>query len=240
MKPFWRYYGGKYMAAPKYPAPLFGTIIEPFAGAAGYSMRYPDRQVILVDKYPVVCEVWRYLIGATPAEILSIPCVDHVDDLPGRVPQGGRWLVGFCLSDATTSPRKSLSAGRKARAHLNRIDAGWTERMRERVASQVDKIKHWRIIEGDWYQAPARRATWYVDPPYNNAAGSHYVHGPGAIDFDRLGKHCREVMPGQVIACENDGATWLPFRPFATFKTGIAGNGATAGSKEVIWTRGCE
>lgn len=39
LKPFWRYYGGKYRAAPRYPVPLHRTIVEPFAGAAGYSLR---------------------------------------------------------------------------------------------------------------------------------------------------------------------------------------------------------
>ena len=37
--PFWAYYGGKWRSAPRYPAPVHGRIIEPFAGAAGYAMR---------------------------------------------------------------------------------------------------------------------------------------------------------------------------------------------------------
>jgi hypothetical protein len=32
LRPFWRYYGGKWRAAPRYPAPRYDTIIEPFAG----------------------------------------------------------------------------------------------------------------------------------------------------------------------------------------------------------------
>jgi hypothetical protein len=31
-----------------------------------------------------------------------------------------------------------------------------------------------------------------------------------------------------------EGATWLPFEPFATLKAGVNGDG----SKEVVWTRG--
>jgi hypothetical protein len=31
--PFWRYYGGKYRAAPLYPAPRHKTIVEPLAMA---------------------------------------------------------------------------------------------------------------------------------------------------------------------------------------------------------------
>jgi len=49
--PFFGYYGGKFRAAPHYPAPLHKTIIEPFAGSAGYAMRHYERQVILIEKY---------------------------------------------------------------------------------------------------------------------------------------------------------------------------------------------
>ena len=49
LRPFWAYYGGKWRAAPRYPRPMHDTIIEPFAGAAGYSLRYPDRNVVLVE-----------------------------------------------------------------------------------------------------------------------------------------------------------------------------------------------
>ena len=84
--PFWCYYGGKFRAAPRYPKPAYGTIIEPFAGAAGYALRYPDLEVILVERYAVVAEMWRYLIGTTPEDVRRIPTVEHVDDLPGWVP----------------------------------------------------------------------------------------------------------------------------------------------------------
>lgn len=89
MQPFWNYYGGKFRAAPRYPAPQFSTIVEPFAGAAGYSLRYHDRDVILVEKYPVVAEMWRYLIAVSPDEVRRIPEVEHVRELPDWVlPQG--------------------------------------------------------------------------------------------------------------------------------------------------------
>jgi hypothetical protein len=91
LKPFWRYYGGKWRAALTYPPPQHATIIEPFAGAAGYSLRYPDREVILVERYAVVAEIWRYLIRVPAREVLAIPEVDDVADLPGWVPEAARW-----------------------------------------------------------------------------------------------------------------------------------------------------
>lgn len=229
LKPFWRYYGGKWRAAPRYPKPVHSTIIEPFAGAAGYALRYPEHDVVLVEKYPVIAELWRYLIAVPSEEIRRIPLVEHVDDLPAWVPPGGRSLVGFAMNAATVAPCKRLSAGRKKLRAMGRLSEGWSDPMRERVASQVPFIRHWRVIEGDYTNAPDVEATWFVDPPYNNKAGSYYVHHN--LDYPRLGGWCQQ-RKGQVIVCENEGADWLPFRTFATFKPGLNGKG----SREVIWT----
>lgn len=228
LKPFWAYYGGKWRAAPRYPKPLHDTIIEPFAGAAGYSMRYADRNIILVEKYAVIAEMWRYLVAVTPEEIRRIPLVDSVHDLPAWVPEGGRALVGFRMNNASANPCVTMSSGlRKLRSDGVTI-AGWSYAVRERCAIQVAHIKHWRVIEGDYTSAPRQRATWFIDPPYDNEAGSHYKHT--GVDYAALAAWCRTRL-GQVIVCENEGATWLPFQPFATLKAGVNGNG----SKEVVW-----
>lgn len=232
LRPFIRYYGGKWRAAPRYPTPMHRTIVEPFAGAAGYSMRYPDHYVVLVERYAVIAEMWRYLIAVPASEVRRIPCVDAVDDLPAWVPAGGRAIVGFAMNDATTAPCKVLSAGRKTMRAAGSHLEGWTEAKRERVASQVERIRHWQIIEGDYTEAPDIKATWFVDPPYNNRAGSYYVHS--ALDYASLGAWCR-ARRGQTLVCENDGATWLPFEPFATFQRNPM-SGADGGSKEVLWS----
>jgi hypothetical protein len=229
LKPFWQYYGGKWRAAPRYPKPRHGTIIEPFAGAAGYSLRYPDRQIILVEKYPVIAEIWRYLIGASAQEIRAIPEVDHVDDLPSCVPQGARWLIGFTLGMASLTPRNRISAGVLRHRAAGRKVVGWSSAMRERVASQLEAIRHWRVIEGDYTAAPDICATWYVDPPYQTA-GKYYKHPSTVIDFAALGAWCR-TMRGQRIVCENVGAEWLPFRALYKVKTAL-----TSGCNvEAIW-----
>lgn len=232
MKPFLGYYGGKYRAAPRYPKPLFGRIIEPFAGSAGYAMRYPDLEIILVEKYPVIAEMWRWLISVKSSEVRRIPLVTSTDDLPSWVPVGARSLVGFCMNAATTAPRKTLSSGEVLLIKMGRKFRGWSEGRRGRVAAQVDRIRHWKIIEGDYDLAPDVKATWFVDPPYNNAVGRHYIHGPRDLDYEKLGQWCKR-RDGQVLVCENEGADWLPFEPFATFKPGVNGNG----SKEVLWQK---
>ena len=85
LRPFFGFYGGKWRDALKhYPAPSHATIVEPFAGSAGYSVRYANRRVVLCELDPVIAGVWRYLIRVKPAEILAIPDLDpdgSIDDL---------------------------------------------------------------------------------------------------------------------------------------------------------------
>ena len=234
LQPFWRYYGGKNRAAKLYPAPEHDTIIEPFAGAAGYSCRYHWKKVILVDRSPIIAGVWRYLIKASAEEVLAIPDIPaggSVDDLPAWVPQEARWLAGFWCSTGTTRPSKRPS--RWALKHANSANwSGWGQRARERCARQAAKVSHWQVIQGEYQDAPSIEATWHIDPPYNNKAGSYYPHQPRCFDELAAWCHARE---GLVMVCENKGARWLPFRELATIK---ANEGKTGGktSAEVIWT----
>jgi hypothetical protein len=232
LHPFWCYYGGKWRLAPSYPAPRYRTIVESFAGAAGYSLRYPARDVVLVERYHVVAEVWRFLTSATASEVLRIPCVETVDDLPTWVCQGARWLVGFCLNSGTASPRRVLSSGNRQVQAMGRKLAGWTPERRAMVATQLDAIAHWRIIEGDYTDAPDIEATHFIDTPYEGKAGDHYVHGSSALDYPAIGRWAQDRR-GQVIACEAVGAAWLPFIPH---RDGKAGHGRTV-SREAVWLR---
>ncbi len=97
-RPFFGFYGGKWRDTPKhYPPPVHETIVEPFAGSAGYSLRYFDRRVVLCEIDPVIAGIWTFLTRASAAEIRSIPDLDPdqtVDDLarlgrcPGWLPVG--------------------------------------------------------------------------------------------------------------------------------------------------------
>jgi len=228
LRPFWRYYGGKWRNAPHYPDPRHDTIVEPFAGAAGYSLRWHRRQVILIDKSPVIAGIWRYLLAVSAAEIRAIPDIPEggtVEDLP--VPQEARWLAGFWCNNGAAAPRKRESVWAKASA-----SNGWGPRQRDRIASQLAAIRHWQIIEGDYHDAPDIEATWLVDPPYQSKAGSYYTEQPGS--FDDLGAWCK-ARRGYVIACEQEGAAWLPFKALGEFSAAPSqGEGRT--SAEVIWT----
>ena len=69
----WGYYGSKSKIVNYYPKPIYDTIIEPFAGTAQYSLKYFDKDVILVDKYDVIVRLWKWLQQCSPKDILSLP-----------------------------------------------------------------------------------------------------------------------------------------------------------------------
>jgi site-specific DNA-adenine methylase len=231
LRPFFGYYGGKWRdAAALYPAPTSRTIVEPFAGSAGYSLRHADREIILCDIDPIIAGLWRYLISVTQQEIMSLPDVrdgQTVDDL--NLCQEARWLIGFWLNRAATRPRKSPSKWMRDRI---RPGSFWGDRVRRTISAQLDSIRHWKIYECSYTDCPGSRpATWFIDPPYIHA-GRHYAFGSANIDYSSLASWCLS-RPGEVIVCENAGAEWLPFKELASVKT----TRANRRSKEVYWWR---
>ncbi|WP_436528643.1 hypothetical protein [Actinoplanes sp. HUAS TT8] len=229
LRPFFGYFGGKWRDAVKnYPEPKYDTIVEPFAGSAGYAMRYPSRKIILCEIDPILAGIWKYLINVDPTEILSIPDIGpdgSVDDL--KVCEEAKWLVGFWLNRGAASPRRSPS--RWMRDGI-RPGSFWGERVKQTIAAQVGAIRHWQVIDGGYSSLPPlHAATWFIDPPYETA-GKNYRFGSEQINYAELAEWCKS-RPGQVIVCENEGATWLPFRSLADVKT----TRANSRSKEVVW-----
>jgi site-specific DNA-adenine methylase len=236
LKPFFTYFGGKWRIAPRYPAPTRDLIVEPFAGSAGYSLRYPDRAVLLCDVFKPIVETWRYLIGASAAEILALPDVEdgqNVDDLD--LPPGARYFIGWWLNKGSAVPCKIPGLWMRQSRSEGETSLFWGRRVRERVAQQVDTIKHWTVLECSYSDLEPADATWFVDPPYQQA-GKHYIHGSKTLDFKHLGSWC-QTRGGQMIVCENAGADWLPFEPFLTAQ-GTGGSGRTGKSVEVIYMQG--
>jgi len=202
------YFGGKFMRALKYPRPECDSIIEPFAGAAGYSVRYYDRNITLIDKSPYICGVWDFLINASSSEIRKLPLMKVGEDVQDLlIPQEAKWLIGFWINQGSSVPKRTMG-GRASNSKFGT----WGEAPRERLAEQVNHIRHWKIIEGDYQEAPSKEATWFIDPPYQ-VQGKQYKNI--ISDYDELAKWCITRM-GQVIVCESHGANWLPFEPITT------------------------
>ena len=238
LQPFFTYFGGKWRVAPQYSEPTRRTLIEPFAGAAGYSLRYPHLRVILVEKDPVVFGVWDYLTKVSSKEVMALPLLNpdgSVDDLD--IPQEAKWLIGFWLNKGSSGPCRIPS--KWMREWLEDPPDGsaawWGEGVRLRIASQLSQIRHWEIIHGSYEEAPDIEATWFIDPPYQKA-GAHYKQPSKNIDYQALGAWCQS-REGQVIVCENEGADWLPFQPWKTIKA-TPGAYRSAESVEVVWTKG--
>lgn len=221
LQPFFSYFGGKYRLAPKYPAPVHDTIVEPFAGSAGYALRYHHRRVVIVEKDPTIASIWRWLISASARDVMSLP------EEPDLAQHGARALIELNRNQGARCVGHSRL--RHRRGFAVEESGAWCRNVRARIASQVERIRHWQIIEGDYTAAPDVEATWFVDPPYINVATT-YTQGRDAIDFPALGQWCRS-RKGQVMVCEAEGASWLPFRPFQSARNMQAGI-----SREVIWT----
>ncbi len=220
---FFSYFGGKFMRSPHYPAPVYDTVVEPFAGAAGYSVRHQlGRRAILLDTSPFVAGVWRYLIAASPGDIMALPPMEpgqSVDDL--AICQEARWLLGFWINQGSAVPKKTMG-GRAS----NRAFGTWGEGPRSRLAAQVPIIKAWEIHETDYFNTPNIEATWFIDPPYQ----THPGHYPGKQpDFPALAEWCRSRL-GQTMVCETDGADWLDFQKVTT----VAGASHRV-TTEVLW-----
>jgi len=228
LKPFFNYYGGKWRVGRYYPRPRHTTIVEPFAGAAGYSVRHYQADVVLVDLDPVVAGVWDYLIHVTSAEVNRLPVkINHVDEIRG--PQEARWLVGFWLNKGA-APAKTPGAWMRAGQHSTSF---WGPEIQRRISTQVSYIRHWKSFNKS-YQAGAqsKAATYFVDPPYSDLCGSLYR--TKFTDYAELGSWCQN-RSGQVIVCEKYGADWLPFRAFKDIKS-MEGVRGKAVSREVIWS----
>lgn len=231
------YYGSKVRLAKRYPPPRYGLIVEPFAGGAGYSLRYRNRAVFLSDLDERVVAAWRFLIGASPDDVLSLPDLEPdqtIHDLD--VPDGARWVISKSLQ---LSVGFSLRMSKWALSvDLEKNSQFWGPACRRKLADLVLQIKHWHIDQASYAEYPDDfAATWFVDPPYFNQAGRAYKHGADGIDYEHLGEWCRSRL-GQVIVCENEGATWLPFEPLGAEVKGLNRTNATGKpkrSREAVW-----
>jgi hypothetical protein len=229
---FFGYFGSKWLLAPRYPPPEHGTIVEPFAGSACYSLLYPNRRVVLAERDPIVAGVWRYLISVSEQEIMALPLLDHeqsVDEF--KLPQEAKWLIGFWLQRASTPSVRATGWAKTRIQNGTTSGAYWDASIRARVARQLKWIRHWQLHEGNyWDLSLDKAATWFIDPPYE-VAGKTYVH-----DFHNFAhlQHWSMTRKGLVIVCENEGAKWLPFKPFAVARSN---QGGAMTNREVVYVQ---
>jgi site-specific DNA-adenine methylase len=224
MRPMFKYMGGKWRVAKHYPRPRYGTVVEPFAGSAGYSSYWVDSidKAILNDLDPKLASIWRWLIRAEREEILELPLL----------------AVGEAIPDWVTGARREFLARRSmssAKPWYKWTALGYfTQAVKARVADDLAKIRTWESHNLDYKELPDIEATWFIDPPYVGRLGGMYEFGNKWFDYSALADWCMSRR-GQVIVCENEGADWLPFRQLATVR-GCVRSGKEMASREVIWT----
>jgi site-specific DNA-adenine methylase len=211
------YYGRKKQIAKHYPCPNFGIIVEPFAGSAAYSLYGNNwkKEIILVEKDEQVAMIWHWLIEEATSLTIS-----HLPDLE--------------IGEKSSEFLHIIHAATKMAFHYKTIKVtpvlarNW-EISKRYIAENLFKIKHWRMITGDYTLAPNLEATWFIDPPYKKDAGNGYRYGSKLLDYKKLAEWAKN-RKGEVIFCEGHCGDYLPFKPLLDLK-GVAGKM----SKEVIY-----
>ena len=219
----WSYYGSKTNLIKYYPPPKFNKIIEPFAGTARYSLKYFDKDILLVDKYEIIINIWKWLQKCSPNDIKKLPRLTHNEKISSYKFDciEAEHLCGFLVGFSNKRPRKTGSTKLSQRPNFMNYRLN-------QIADNLFKIKHWTIELGSYESISNQKATWFVDPPYNSEAGKRYVFNSNGIDYIELAKWCKNRM-GQIIVCEGINANWLPFKSMAVQRTN------KKMSTEVIW-----
>jgi len=204
------YFGSKQRLASTYQRPLHNHIIEPFAGAAGYTVywmtRHPTITATLIEKDPDIYDLWMRLLGMSADDIMAIPS-------PVR---GERTSDLFIALTAGASNRLSASGDAQVTEWMAREPR--FHNIKRRVARTRafigDRI---RVIHDDYTWATGninQPFTWFIDPPYQHQ-GNKYAYGSDMIDYQALAEFS-QTRAGQTIVCEAAPADWLPFTPHKT------------------------
>jgi site-specific DNA-adenine methylase len=215
------YYGRKEKVFKYYSPPKYGTIIEPFAGSAVYSLKNYEKNIIILDKDERIINIWKYLKSATSQEILSLPLIIKGQSLNDtefdNLTSVQKDLISFFSNPSSAQPKRSVG-----KFNI------WHEKNRKRLSEDVNKIRHWEIILGDYRDIPNQKATWFIDPPYQGNGGKYYKHGNKDMNYDEL-REWITSREGQVIVCENSEAEWLDFKPLKNLQ------GQRRKTVEVVW-----
>ena len=219
------YFGSKSRIAHHYPVPRHRLIIEPFCGSAAYALRYFDHDVWLNDKNPLIVAMWKWLRAARREDIERLqelrPGEDLRDSKFNWMSEVEKAIVGYCARRCAPEPGNTTSGWAAEALDIRRF--------KFRALESLEHIRHWQITCMDYRDLPNVEATTFVDAPYQHAR-MHYPHH--YLDYDELACWC-QTRRGQVVVCEEMGATWLPFKPLCVQR----GNGRRD-VVEAIWEGG--
>jgi hypothetical protein len=174
--------------------------VEPFAGAAGYALRYRDRKVFLYDADPQVMTIWAMIVQNRKLD----------KRLPRDLPVGADARELTRDEDVLCLLRYSAGvASIKGQWKVSAWGSKAWPLTRRRIVEEAPTVSHWRGECLSFERAPNRAATWYVDPPYSVCGVGNYTHS--VVDYSAIADCVLNKWRGQRIVCEEDGANWLPF-----------------------------
>jgi site-specific DNA-adenine methylase len=208
------YFGRKGRLAPKYPPPAYPLVIEPFAGSAAYTLHHRPSEALLIEKDERVVDLWHSLLSLGREGISEYPL-----PVVGEQTSDLFHLLAMASKSSLSVEKYRVSEWARESFLLNR----------KLAARCVEDARRYQYVSGDYREAPDVEATWFIDPPYQNIRDG-YLWGSREIDYADLSEWCRSRR-GQVIVCEQEGADWLPFSPFAV-QQNVQASGR---SKEVVW-----
>lgn len=234
--PLFKWFGSKWMSGRLLPAPTRETIVEPFAGGAGYSLRHCEKKVTLLETDPHISKLWKWLIVEATTEIVKA--------IPLNLPEGTD-IRTIGLTDGQALLLKSWQRTNNVGdcwtiSPWGNKPGQWTANTRARVADEIHAVKHWSFAEGDaldWLDATSSESTWFIDPPYEF---NYQYRNRSRIDYERLARLCRQLR-GQVIVCEavcqktGKVPVWLPFEFFGSRITSRRKKENNHHSKELLW-----
>jgi site-specific DNA-adenine methylase len=206
----WSYYGSKSKIAKYYPEPKHPIIIEPFSGAAWYSVIHREKAVILNDLNPVISNLWRWIVErADPLDIsLNADFFKGQDISTLPLEKEHRDLIGFCANRGSAAPKKTVGQW----ACQSKARPEWASTLNyqlKRISNFIPHVRHFMSSCKDFRDLPDIRATWFIDPPYQKG-GEHYTTPP--INYKELCEWIK-TRRGQVIVCENLACDWIKVDP---------------------------
>lgn len=231
-----KYFGSKFSKFHLYPTPNTSTIIEPYAGGAGFSLNYSNRNIIISEKNPEVFLLWQYLIKhLTSNDILSIPLNLPIgtDIRELDLSDGQRLLLKYWQRTNNISACWTISK-------WGNLNGQWTKGTRKRLSEEIKLIKHWELYRTaeevfEKYKNDPN-IYWFIDPPYQF---NYRYNESSEFNYVKLLEYINEIK-GFVVVCEGKSKcgmlpTYLPFKELYKSKKKYSKQYSNIASVELIY-----
>jgi len=232
--PLFKWFGSKWASSKLLPGPLHMTIIEPFAGGAGYALRYNHHNVELYESNLELIQLWRFLINAKSRDILEIPInlAIGTDIRTIGLSADQALLLKYWQRTNNIGPCYTVSG-------WGNLPGQWTKATRSRIAVEIEGIRHWKVMGQNGFTAFGNHkpATWFVDPPYQY---NYDYKGKFKFNHEALARAVG-TCKGQIIVCEalcpktRSMPDYLPFKFWGERVTSRRKSGNHTHSCELIY-----